>query len=68
MVKRVAKGEGEEANSVQVPLRVAPRTAEYLDDLIATGLYDTSRSAVARQLVLQGIQRAIADRHLEVRR
>ena len=64
----MAKGDTEETNSVQVPLRVPPRTAEYLDALVATGLYGASRTAVARQLVLQGIQKAISDRHLDVRR
>jgi hypothetical protein len=52
--------------------KVQPRLAQlmhdYLDDLVATGLYGSTPTEVAKKLIEDGIRRAIADRHIEVRR
>ena len=52
--------------------KVQPRLTElmhrYLSDLAATGLYGDTATDVARTLIESGVKKAIADRHIEVRR
>ena len=58
----------EGAQNVQIPLRVTARVAEYLDDLIKTGAYGHNRTAVVRQLVMDGIRKAFSEQHIQIRR
>ena len=51
-----------------INLRIDRQLGEYLDELVKTRLYGATRTSVVRQLVLQGIQKAISDHHIEVRR
>lgn len=51
-----------------INLRIDRQLGAYLDELIKIGLYGGTRTAVVRQLVMQGIQKAISDHHIDVRR
>lgn len=52
--------------------KVQPRLTEvqhlYLGDLVDTGLYGSNPTDVAKTLIESGIRRAIADRHITVRK
>lgn len=52
--------------------KVQPRLSNvqhlYLDDLVETGLYGSTPTDVAKTLIETGIRRAVAERHIVVRR
>jgi Arc/MetJ-type ribon-helix-helix transcriptional regulator len=60
--------EGHEGGGKPINLRINRQLGEYLAELVKTGLYGSTPTAVVRQLVLQGIQKAISDHHIDVRR
>ena len=52
----------------KVQPRLSPLLYRYLEDLVATELYGSDKTQVARTLIEEGIKRAIADRHIELRK
>jgi len=48
--------------------RLLPVTLDYLQDLADTGAFGHSPTDVARTLIEQGIQKALAEKIIEVRR
>jgi len=54
------------ANDRATP-RLSAATIRYLKDLVNTGLYGSTLDGVARELIEQGIRRAIADQHITSR-
>jgi hypothetical protein len=56
------------AKNEKVQPRLAPLMHRYLDDLVATRLYGNTKTEVAKKLIEDGVRRAIADRHINVRK
>jgi hypothetical protein len=52
----------------KVQPRLSPLMHSYLTDLVDTRLYGDTKTEVAKKLIEDGVRRAIADRHIEVRR
>lgn len=62
-------GQQENSNeNKKVQPRLADATHDYLDDLVLTGLYGTTKTQVAQRLIEMGIMEAIAKGHIAVRR
>lgn len=63
----MAKSAGEKGNDKVQP-RLSPEMHQYLEDLVATGFYGKNKTQVAQRLIENGIMKAIADRHIDIRK
>lgn len=52
----------------KVQPRLSPLMHSYLTDLVDSHLYGDTKTEVAKKLIEDGVRRAIADRHIDVRK